>query len=145
MAYADSIARSRPAAGRPRSTDVGASDLSRSYGDTEPSSLTEPEGRSWDRGEMARAGLLGGALAIGVLIGAGAALLLAPQAGEDTRADIAEGTRRLGHRAGDAWDDLRDELHWAARRGRRRMRRGVTRGGWAAEDLMERGRRKVRF
>ena len=145
MAYADSISRSRSAAGRPRSTDVGTSDVSRSQAYAEPSSLTEPEGRSWERGELARAGLLGGALAIGVLIGAGAALLLAPQAGEDTRADLAEGTRRLRHRAGDAWDDLRDEFRWAARRGGRRVRRGVTRGGWAAEDLMERGRRKVRF
>ena len=145
MAYADSISRSRSGAGRTHAPEMGASDVARSRGYVEPSSMTEPEGRSFDRGELARAGLLGGALAIGVLIGAGAALLLAPQAGEDTRADIADSTRRLRHRAGDAWEDLRDELRWAARRGRKRVQRGVTRGGWAAEDMVERGRRKVRF
>ena len=144
MAYADSISRSRSGAARSRASGLDASEVSRSSY-AEPSSITEPEGRSFDRGELARAGLLGGALALGVLLGAGAALLLAPQAGEDTRADIADGTRRLRHKAGDAWDDLRDELRYAARRGRRHVRRGVTRGGWAAEDMVERGRRKVRF
>ena len=144
MAYADSISRSRTDAGRANPSDMSAADTStRSRRHPEPSSITEPEGRAWERGELARAGLLGGALAIGVLLGAGAALLLAPQTGEEMRADIADGTRRLRHRAGDAWEDLRDELRFAARRGRRRMRRGVTRSGWAAEDAIDRGRRKI--
>ena len=145
MAYADSISRSRTSAGRPRASEMDAPAMPRSRSDVEPSSMTEPQGSSHDRGELARAGLLGGALALGVLIGAGAALLLAPQTGEDMRADLADGARGLSNRAGDAWDDLRDELRWAARRGRKRVHRGVTRGGWAAEDVLDRGRRKVRF
>ena len=145
MAYADSISRTRTGGGRPHGSEMDDPGAARSRGHVEPSSITDPEGSSYDRGELARAGLLGGALALGVLLGAGAALLLAPQTGEDMRADIADGTRRLRHRAGDAWEDLRDELEWAAKRGRKRMRRGVTRGGWAAEDVMDRGRRKVRF
>jgi gas vesicle protein len=58
-------------------------------------------------------------------MGAGLALLFAPQSGEDTRHDIAVGGRRLArrgrrlaHRGRDAWDDLRDELHDAWRRKR---------------------------
>ena len=138
MAYADPIARSRPGA-RAATSATSA----RSRRPVEPSDITEPSGSPHDRSELARAGLLGSAIAIGVLVGAGAALLFAPQSGEETRADLAHGTRRVRNRAGNAWDDLRDELRWAARRSRKRVQRGVTRGGWAAEDLVERGRRRV--
>lgn len=138
MAYADPIARSRTG-GRTSSSATSA----RPHRAVEPSAITEPSGSPHDRSELARAGLLGSAIAIGVLLGAGAALLFAPQSGEETRSDLADGTRRMRHRAGDAWDDLRDELRWAARRGRKRVNRSVTRGGWAAEDLVDRGRRRV--
>lgn len=62
-------------------------------------------------------------VALGVALGAGAALLLAPQSGSETRHAIARRGRRLGHRSRDAWDDLRDELRRAARRGIRTLRR----------------------
>jgi YtxH-like protein len=62
---------------------------------------------------------------LGAVVGAGAALLFAPQTGQETRRDIARQGRRLRSRTADAWDDLRDELQWAARRGRRKMARSL--------------------
>ena len=56
---------------------------------------------------------------LGIAVGAGAGLLLAPQAGEDTRRSLSRRGRRLTRRSRDAWDDLRDEL----RRARRTLRR----------------------
>ncbi len=65
-------------------------------------------------------------VAIGLAIGAGAALLFAPQAGADTRHDIARRGRRLGQRGRDAWDDLAYELKRVRRQ--RRHRRDERRG-----------------
>jgi gas vesicle protein len=72
----------------------------------------------WQRVALFATGTL-----LGAVVGAGAALLLAPQAGEETRRDLARQGRRLRARTADAWDDLRDELQWAAHRGRRRLQR----------------------
>jgi hypothetical protein len=88
-------------------------------------------------------GTLGVGIAIGVAVGAGIALLLAPMSGEETRDLIGDRARRLRGRAADSWDDLRDELRWAARRGRKRVRRGATRGRWAAEDAVDKARRRA--
>ena len=142
MAYADSTTRSRTRSRAPRAPRP-AGDGPRPRRPIEASALDEPEGSPYEHMDIRRAGMLGSALAIGVLVGAGAALLLAPQSGEEFRSEIAGGTRRLRGRAGDAWDDLRDELRWAARRGQRRVRRGISRGGWAAEDAIDKGRRKI--
>lgn len=62
---------------------------------------------------------------LGAALGAGAALLLAPQTGEDTRHDLARRGRRLRTRTADAWDDLRDEFRYAAHRGRRKLGRAL--------------------
>jgi gas vesicle protein len=64
---------------------------------------------------------------LGVTLGAGAALLVAPQSGEEARHNIARRGRRLRARTADAWDDLRDELGFAARRGRRKLARKLRR------------------
>lgn len=85
-------------------------------------------------------GTLGVGVAVGVALGAGLALLLAPMSGEETRDFIGQRARRIRGRAADHWDDLRDELRYAARRGRKRIRRSATRGKWAAEDAIERTR-----
>lgn len=85
-------------------------------------------------------GTLGIGVAIGVAVGAGVALLLAPMSGEDTRDFIGTRARRIRGHAADRWDDLRDELRYAARRGRKKIRRSATRGKWAAEDAVERTR-----
>jgi hypothetical protein len=67
-----------------------------------------------DRIAVFAAGIL-----LGLAVGAGAALLFAPQAGDDTRRTIARGGHRLARRGHDAWDDLGYELRRAASRGRR--------------------------
>jgi gas vesicle protein len=46
---------------------------------------------------------------LGAALGAGAALLLAPASGEETRRRISRGARRLKDSAADALDELRDE------------------------------------
>jgi len=63
-------------------------------------------------------GVFAAGLGLGLVLGAGAALLFAPQSGADTRQSIARRGRRLRRRSRDAWDDLGAEL----RRMRRRRR-----------------------
>ena len=62
--------------------------------------------------------IFGAGLALGILLGAGVALLTAPQSGEEARAVIRRGARRttrtLGRRSRSAWLDLRDELQLAS-------------------------------
>jgi gas vesicle protein len=88
-----------------------------------------------------RVAVFGTGIAIGAALGAGVALLFAPFSGEETRAAIARRGARLAHRSRDAWDELRDELEWAARRGKRRVGRRVQRARWAAEDFIDERRR----
>ena len=61
-------------------------------------------------------------LAIGIAVGAGVAILFAPQSGAETRHQIARRGRRLGQRGRDAWDDLAYELKSAAKRRRKAWR-----------------------
>jgi hypothetical protein len=106
--------------------------------------VTEPMGRSYEEPiDWGRLGMFGLGIALGAILGSSTALLFAPQSGEEARAGIGRRARAMREDAHDAWDDLRDELEWAARRGRRRLSRGATRGGWAAEDLLDRGRRRI--
>jgi gas vesicle protein len=68
--------------------------------------------------------IFGAGLALGLALGAGTALLTAPQSGEETRAALRGRARRFGRttsrHAHDAWDELRDELHSAKMALRRR-------------------------
>jgi hypothetical protein len=106
--------------------------------------VTEPLGRPYEEPiDWGRLGFFGLGVALGVILGSGTALLFAPESGEEVRAGIGRRARSMREDAHDAWDDLRDQLEWAARRGRRRLSRSATRGGWAAEDLLDRGRHKV--
>jgi hypothetical protein len=88
-----------------------------------------------------RVAVFGTGIALGAALGAGVALLFAPLSGNETRAAIARRGARLAHRGRDAWDELRDELEWAARRGKRRVGRRVQRARWAAEDFVDERRR----
>ena len=58
---------------------------------------------------------------LGAAIGAGAALLFAPESGAQTRHKLARRGRHFRTRTADAWEDLRHELRYAARRGRRKL------------------------
>lgn len=108
----------------------------------------EPEEMDYEEYEGGRASLFATGIAIGLAVGTGIALLMAPQSGELTR-------RKLRSRAqdvSDRWEDLRDELDWLARRSKRRVTRGIKRGRWnatrswwRAEDVVARGRRKVGY
>ena len=82
----------------------------------------EPEELDWQHIAIFAAGAF-----VGATLGAGAALLLAPQSGEQTRHDIARRGRRLRSRTADAWDDLREELRFAARRSKRKLARKLGR------------------
>ena len=58
---------------------------------------------------------------LGAVVGAGAALLFAPQSGARTRHNLARRGRHFRTRTTDAWDDLRHELRSGARRGRKKL------------------------
>lgn len=66
------------------------------------------------------AGMLGVGMVIGAVLGAGIALLFAPQAGWETRQSISRRTRAMGRGAG-AWTKLGRELRKAARAKRKAL------------------------
>lgn len=70
-------------------------------------------------GVSKRTGTVAAGVALGLLVGVGLALLLAPETGADTRRLIRRKVRKLRGRGEDAWDDLRLEL----RKARRQLRR----------------------
>lgn len=103
---------------------------------------SRPSGRSYSEDMRWRhAAIFGAGVALGALIGAGAALLYAPQTGEEMRGILSERAHQFGGRIGDRLDDARGDLGWYMRRGRRKLRRGAKRGRWAGEDLADRMRR----
>ena len=87
--------------------------------------------------DWGRVGAFGVGIALGALLGAGAALLYAPQSGRVTRATLRRRARNLGYSAGDAWDDIGRELRGVARRGRRGLSRTITRSRWKAADALD--------
>jgi hypothetical protein len=106
--------------------------------EAERGAAERPRGSSFRRSvDWQHVGLLGAGLVVGALIGAGAALLFAPQSGEATRSAIRRQARFARHRASDAWGDLAAELAEVARRGRRRARRVVRRARWRASDAID--------
>ena len=75
-------------------------------------------------------------MTLGIALGAGVALLTAPQAGAETRADLGRKARRtsrmLGRHSHDAWLDVRAEVRGMTRALSRRKARS------AAERELER-------
>ena len=99
--------------------------------------VDRPRGSSFRRSvDWEHVGLVGAGLLVGALVGAGAALLLAPQSGHETRAAIRRRAVGARYRATDAWDDLANELAAVARRGRRRAQRALRRARWRASDVI---------
>jgi hypothetical protein len=129
MARSADFLRTATSEGRSRGTQAGGD-----HDDYDVTAPAEPVGSSYEEERDWRgAGALSLGILAGALVGAGFALLLAPQSGEETREQIARRARRLGTRADEGWDDLRDEL----RRLRRRSRRAATRGRWKVEDMLD--------
>ena len=54
-------------------------------------------------------------LAIGALVGAGVALLFAPQSGQETRQAVARRAKHLARDARDRYDDVKDKVRRARR------------------------------
>ena len=76
---------------------------------------------------------------VGLAIGAGAALLFAPQSGEQTRRDIVRTGRRARLRAREMAEDIRDRAEDAYQDARSRVEDGLD----SARGAVDRGRRKV--
>ena len=131
-----SSGRSAGSPPRARQSDVDASDSLDSM------SASKPVGKSYSSDmQLKHAAIFGAGIAIGAMIGAGAALLFAPQSGEETRELIGERARNVRGRIGDRIDDARGDLNWYLRRGRRKFRRGAERGRWVGEDLADKVRK----
>ena len=64
-------------------------------------------------------------LMLGAALGAGVALLLAPQTGDEARRLLGRRARRIGDRVTDRMDDLRDDIRRSARKGERRLRKSL--------------------
>jgi hypothetical protein len=87
-------------------------------------------------------GIFGAGLAVGALLGAGVALLVAPASGFETRTRIVHGARRARERAvgsaSDQWEAIGDRVRRSAKRGRRSLARKITLSRWRAEDAFDR-------
>jgi|APMI01.1.fsa_nt_gi gas vesicle protein len=84
---------------------------------------------------------LGLGLLLGAVLGAGAALLMAPQSGERTRRQLRRGARRLYREGGDAVADWWEE---ADRTARDLSRDGLRQGRKVATRFRDRVRERVR-
>ena len=80
-----------------------------------------------------------GTLLLGVAIGAGIALLLAPRSGADTRRMIGHRARRTGDRVRDAATDVADNVASQVNQ----VHDQVTERVWAARDAVRRGQDHV--
>jgi len=81
-----------------------------------------------------------GAFLLGALVGAGVALLFAPRSGEQTRAEIRTGVRRLRERAEDTVRNVQDAVSQTLDT----VRSGVSDRLDAARDAFEAGRQAAR-
>ena len=121
MSYAGPASRSRGATRRPAAS---ASSPTRSIA-AQPNGQPEPgDGEDYHETDWQQVAIFGAGLALGLAVGAGAALLTAPQSGEETRASLRGRAKRIGRtttrRSRDAWAELRDELQSATMALRRR-------------------------
>ncbi len=76
---------------------------------------------------------------VGLTVGAGVALLFAPQSGEQTRRDIVRRGRRARVRAREMAEDFRDRAEDTLHDARARVEDGMD----SARDAVGRGKRKV--
>jgi hypothetical protein len=97
-----------------------------------------PKGAPYrEQSSWAQVAVFAAGVAVGALLGAGSALLTAPQSGIETRIALKRRARRARVRAESRWDDLGRELRAATRRSKRSVTRGVTKSRWRAADAFE--------
>ncbi len=91
--------------------------------------------------------MLGLGLLLGAVVGAGAALLLAPASGVETRRVLRRKAERAYRRGSELVEDSLHDAERAARRaarlGAKRARRQAQRAREVAEELVENGRRSL--
>ena len=119
MSYAGPVARGKRGAS-PSVTPIGGS--GRGVGGRLAAPTVRAQSFLTGAGES-RSVVFAAGVAVGAIVGAGVALLLAPRSGAETRFAIGREARRLRRRGRDAWDDFRDELRRARRRARRTLAR----------------------
>jgi len=91
--------------------------------------------RRYTDGEAPDGMAIGVGVLVGAALGAGAALLMAPASGEETRAALKRGARRLQRQGARAFEDLWDEADHRARRvARSAWRRGRDAAARAAAE-----------
>lgn len=90
-----------------------------------------------ERSDLGQAVLFAAGMALGAVIGAGTALLTAPQSGIEARLALKRRARRARVQAEDRWDGLGRELRGAARRRKRDLRRKIAASRWRASDAFE--------
>ena len=133
MSYAGPASRSRGATRRPAAS---ASSPTRTIAADPNGQLTAGDEGEYPETDWQQVAIFGAGLALGLALGAGAALLTAPQSGEETRAALRGRARRIGRtttrKSRDAWAELRDELQSATmalkrRRAKRAAHRALQR------------------
>lgn len=135
MAYLGNSTRDRTGAQRPPAP-TPAADASVRRAPLAPDGTPRRSSRDWPAPSERTTSFSAGVM-VGLTLGAGLALLLAPRSGPETRAVLRRSARRAGRRGRNVWDDLYDELRVAGRQGQKRVRRTIQRGGWAAEDAID--------
>ena len=128
MSYAGPT-RTRGSARSAPASDAFAAPASRPSPNPRSGLLPAPARAETDWQQVA---LFGVGVALGIAVGAGAALLAAPRSGAETRAvlraKVGRARRSTARRGRDAWDDLRDEIRGVKRAlQRRKMRRAAER------------------
>jgi hypothetical protein len=126
MSYAGPSRASAPAPSH-RASHTAATSGSRTSRSSAASPYASAPSESRGETDWQEVALFGAGLALGVILGAGGALLTAPRTGAETRAALGARASRL-RRAGarhsqNAWDELRDELRQAKRKLKNRKRR----------------------
>lgn len=134
-----------PSRGRGTTRSASASAAASSAGTRRPASgqrsiLSAPMPPT-DETDWQQVAIFGAGVALGIAVGAGAALLAAPQSGAETRAvlraragRVRRTTSRRGH---DVWEDLRDEMENVKRALHRRKARRAAERDLRRETALE--------
>jgi hypothetical protein len=119
MSYAGPMSRARRAPNASAADVAGSSQTARGASPTPRGAMRPLIAQNSSRTTPA---LFAAGIALGIVVGAGVALLFAPQSGADTRQALAKRSRRVTRRSRDAWDDLGYEFRRALNRRTARRR-----------------------